>query len=85
MFCLMTGAMLTFFVRLNDGREFAFTAFTQDNIKHLMQQDDQRCFVSPGLVIVRDIDIESILACIEQCLVLSNNYMTLDHFGVMQR
>jgi hypothetical protein len=74
-----------FFVHLKDGNSYSFTAFTPDNIKQLMEQDNLKSFISPGLVLVQNINLESILDAIEECLKLSkHNKSGLDRFGVLQ-
>jgi hypothetical protein len=74
-----------FFVRLNDGREYAFTAFSIKNIEMIMNRDELGCFIVPGLIIVKNLDIDSIFEAVEQCLRLSENKEDrMSHFGVLQ-
>lgn len=74
------------FVRLKNGLDYAFTACTPENILHIMQRDDLKSFISPGLVIVRSLDMESILDAVEACLRLTLAHgEPLDHYGVRQR
>ncbi|MBV9789385.1 MAG: hypothetical protein JOZ51_14470 [Chloroflexi bacterium] len=75
-----------FFVRLKNGPNYAFTACTPENILHVMQRDNLKSFISPGLVIVRSLEVESILDAVEACLRLTlANGESLDHYGVRQR
>jgi hypothetical protein len=74
------------FVRLKDGRTFAFTAFTPDDMKELMDQDGTLSFISPGMIVVRQMSEEALCEAIEECLKFeSDGSHPLDHFGVLQR
>lgn len=74
------------FVNLRDGTSYSFTVSTPDDIKEMMQRDGLYHFISPGLIIVKAINLESILSAIEECLkYVDNKSFPLDHFGVLQR
>jgi hypothetical protein len=74
------------FVRLKDGRTYAFTAFTPDSMKEFMEQDGKFCFISPGMIVVRQMSDEALCEAIEECLRYEQDgSYPLDHFGVLQR
>ncbi len=46
----------------------------------------QYYFVSPGIILVETISIETILVAVEHCLYLAqNDYILFEHFGVLQK
>jgi hypothetical protein len=74
-----------FFVLLKDGRLYSFTAFTTKNIEEIMERDNLKSFISPGLIIVKTVDIDSIMEGIDECLKQSTHKGgRLDHFGILQ-
>ncbi len=75
-----------FLVSLKNGRAYSFLAATPDFIKETMSAENAKSFVSPGLIPLSEITLESILDAVEHWLALSeNNYIPLEHFGVLQK
>lgn len=75
-----------FLVSLKNGKAYSFLAATPDFIKQTMADENAKSFLSPGLVLVSEISVESILSVVEHWLALAaNNYIPLEHFGVLQK
>jgi hypothetical protein len=73
-------------VNLKDGDSYSFTAFTPDNVKYLMEREGLKSFVSPGLVVVREIQVEFILDCIDRYLdLVSGGALSKGSVGILQR
>lgn len=73
-------------VNLKDDDSYSFTAFTPDNIKYLMGREGLKSFVSPRLVVVREIQIECILDCIDTYLgLVSGGALSKGSVGILQR
>jgi hypothetical protein len=74
------------FVRLKNGRTYAFTVFTPDSVKEYMERDGTLSFISPGMIVVRQMSDEALCEAIEECLRFEQDgSYPLDHFGVLQR
>lgn len=74
-----------FFITLKDGSTYSFTAFTPENMRAYMQQEQTNFFMAPGMIIVHTINAVCILEAVEECLkraVTGNNPLT--HYGVLQ-
>lgn len=62
---------------LKDGRRFGFTVFTPRNVERLMAR--RRSFVSPGMLLVRDLTDDAILDAVQEAAALG-----IEAFGVQQ-
>jgi hypothetical protein len=69
-----------FFVETKGGETYSFLACMPDFVECYMERENERSFVSPGLLLVRDISLESILAAVEDCL----QQGALERLGVLQ-
>jgi hypothetical protein len=69
-----------FFVELKGGDSYSFLACTPDYAKCYMERENERSFISPGLLLVRDIAIDSLLSAVEECLATGE----LTRIGVLQ-
>jgi hypothetical protein len=65
-------------LELVDGRRFSFTAFTPQNLARLIQ--DRQSFVSPGLLVVRQLSDEALVDAITDAV-----EQGVEQFGVLQR
>lgn len=74
-----------FHVRLRDGRVYAFVASTPEFIREYMERESEDSFLSPGLVIVRDISETSFIDAVERWLYLGlGSHLGLEHYGCLQ-
>lgn len=74
-----------FFVRLHDGRTFLFVAITPENLRLLMDRDQEKSYLIPGMVVVSAITIDCILDAIEHWLPSSESDVGLiEEFGILQ-
>lgn len=74
------------FMRMKNGQSYSFTAFTPDNAKSFMLAENENAFVSPGLILVRQLSLEAILDALDACLDFQNEYgIPLTHFGILQK
>ena len=74
-----------FFVRLRDGRSYAFVASIPEFIREYMERENEDSFLSPGLVIVRRIDETSVMDAVESWLRLGlHSQLGLEHYGCLQ-
>lgn len=81
----LTAGNVDVIVALKYGGTYSFTIFTLDNIRSLMQRDNLRTFLSPGMLIVDAISVDSILEALNERLLLAHGgNISLDHFGIRQ-
>lgn len=77
---------LDLLIRLSDGREYSFTAFTPRNAQEVMEKEKWKSLISPGLLIVLALNKACILDAIEHCLRHSEDgRIPLSHFGILQQ
>ena len=65
-------------VELEDGRKYAFTAFTPTNLVTQMAREGQGWFVCEDLLIVRELTEDNVRGAVEQILQTQN----IDRFGI---
>ena len=70
-----------FSVTLRDGRSFIFTACTPDYVRDFMEREGEISFVESGLLLVREVSLETMLDALEKCLEKEELY-GLEHFGI---
>lgn len=68
-------------VELEDGRRYAFTAYTPLNLMSLMDREKLGYFVSDGMLVVRELTEENVRAAITEIL----DEHDPERFGVLQR
>jgi hypothetical protein len=74
-----------FHVRLKDGRAFGFVASLPESVREYMEKENEDSYLSPGLVLIRRPDIESVLYAVEGWLGLGlGTRLGLEHYGVLQ-
>jgi hypothetical protein len=74
-----------FFVRLRDGRSYAFVASIPEFIREYMERENEDSFLSPGLVIIRGINETSVIDAVESWLRLGlHGELGLEHYGCLQ-
>ena len=69
-----------FFVELKHGEVYSFFACTPEYAKYYMEREGERAFISPGLFLVRDVLVASVLAAVEACI----EDGMLEQLGVLQ-
>src|SRR4051812_45191691 len=52
---------IDFFVRLKDSHTYSFTAFTPEFVIDYIERENERSFVAPGLILVRDVNRECLI------------------------
>lgn len=67
-------------VMLEDGRGYAFTAFTPDEVSRLMKQEGLTHFVCEDILLVSDLSEKTIRTAVED-LVANHD---LDRYGIKQ-
>jgi hypothetical protein len=70
-----------FFVRLKTGATYLFVACTPDFAADHMARERENAYIETGLVLVREMTIDCLLAAIEACLFIGE----VDRFGVRQQ
>jgi hypothetical protein len=74
-----------FFVRLKDGRVYGFEASLPEFIREYMERENEDSFLSPGLVIIRNLSRESMMDAVERVLHQGLGFgYELEHYGVLQ-
>jgi hypothetical protein len=74
-----------FHVTLKDGRVYGFVGSLPEYIRDYMEQKNEDSFLSPGLVIIRRADVESVLHAVEEWVGLGfDTQLGLGHYGVLQ-
>lgn len=71
---------LDIFVSLRNGKTYSFTVFTVSNLVKLMNQNEEKSFVCPDFLIVRELSLDCILDGISTCLELG-----IERFGILQK
>lgn len=66
---------------LEDGRAFAFTAFTPEALRRAMEEENSGSFVCEDLMVLREINEQNVREAIEEMSALAS----LDRFGVLQQ
>src|SRR3954453_19364619 len=74
-----------FGVKLKDGRSYAFVASIPEFLREYMERENEDSFLSPGLVIIRQINETSVIDAVESWLELGlDSNLGLEHYGVSQ-
>lgn len=75
-----TGGNTDVLVRLKDGRGYAFTAFTPDEVNRLMKEEGLTHFVCEDLLLVADLSEATVRRAVEDLL---ENH-DIDRYGIRQ-
>jgi hypothetical protein len=74
-----------FHVTLKNGNAFAFTASLPEFLREYMERENEDSYLSPGLVLIRRLDVASVLHAVEEWLGLGlGTRLGLEHYGVLQ-
>ncbi|HET9495027.1 MAG TPA: hypothetical protein VFR15_12420 [Chloroflexia bacterium] len=75
-----------FHVTLRDGRAYGFVGSLPEYIREYMEQENEDSLISPGLVLIRRVDVASVLHAVEEWLTLGiGTRLGLEHYGVLQK